>query len=152
MATTTGALPPLGRGVRRDIRWYSAAWRAARVALTAGVVAIVVTLLAGPLLGAPALAAPGVGVGAGAGAGAGGAGAGGHAKVIVMASPGFEAAAERAAVRVGGRVLRRLGVIDGFVVDVPASAVPGLRSLPGRGVGQPGPGDEADVDRPGSGV
>jgi serine protease AprX len=48
-----------------------------------------------------------------------------------MASPGAERAAERATVASGGRVLRRFGIIDGFLAEVPSAAVPHLSSVPG---------------------
>ena len=54
-----------------------------------------------------------------------------RASVIVMASPGAEQAAEQAAAADGGRVVRRLGIISGFLADVPASAVAGLARVPG---------------------
>ena len=53
--------------------------------------------------------------------------------MIVMAVPGQRASAERAAIAVGGRVVRRLGIIDGFLADIPANTVAALAAAPGVG-------------------
>jgi serine protease AprX len=52
--------------------------------------------------------------------------AGGTASVIVIERPGRHADAVQAATRLGGTVGRRLGVIDGFTVDIARSALPAL--------------------------
>jgi subtilisin family serine protease len=49
----------------------------------------------------------------------------------VRALPGRGAEAERAVTSTGGRVERRIGIIDGVSADVPENAVPHLRSVPG---------------------
>ena len=50
--------------------------------------------------------------------------------VIVRAEPTASASAERAVTALGGRIVRRLPIIDGFSARVPASAVARLRSFP----------------------
>jgi Subtilase family len=50
--------------------------------------------------------------------------------VIVRGFSGHVADAERAVSAAGGHVLRRLGIIDGFVARVPSSSVPSLRTTP----------------------
>lgn len=51
--------------------------------------------------------------------------------VVVMAQPGQERDVEGAAERLGARVTRRLGIIDGFAARVPASVVAAVSQLPG---------------------
>jgi serine protease AprX len=57
--------------------------------------------------------------------------AGARVSMIVMATPGHRAAAEQATAAVGGRVVRRLGIIDGFLADLPADAAAALAGAPG---------------------
>jgi serine protease AprX len=58
-------------------------------------------------------------------------GAGGVARVVVQqASPGDPRPA-RSVERLGGRVGRRLPIVDGFAATVPAEALPALRDAPG---------------------
>ena len=57
--------------------------------------------------------------------------AGPPASVVVMGLPGAAASAERALSSLGGRVLHRLGVINGFSAVMPAGNVGRLASTPG---------------------
>ncbi len=52
--------------------------------------------------------------------------AGPMASVIVRAVPGAEASVERAVGKLGGRIGRQLGIINGFTAKVPAHRVPSL--------------------------
>ncbi len=54
--------------------------------------------------------------------------AGGTASVIVIEQPGRHEDAVQAATRLGGTVGRRLGLIDGFTVDLARAAIPALRA------------------------
>jgi serine protease AprX len=56
--------------------------------------------------------------------------AAGVQRVVAMGAPGREAEAERTAVDLGGRITRRLAVINGFAAEIPATAVPRLASSP----------------------
>src|SRR5436190_3265826 len=58
-------------------------------------------------------------------------GHGPDAAAIVQAVPGSAVAAERAITRVGGHIVRRLGIINGFSAKVPAGEVDQLRAAPG---------------------
>jgi serine protease AprX len=51
--------------------------------------------------------------------------------VIVRENPAAGHAAEDLVARVGGRVLRHIGIIDGFVATVPSNDVARLRAVPG---------------------
>jgi len=51
--------------------------------------------------------------------------------VIVRATPGSEALAERVVAGMGGTVRTRLSIIDGFTASLPAAAIPALRSTAG---------------------
>jgi subtilisin family serine protease len=51
--------------------------------------------------------------------------------VIVRSQPAADGAAERAVRRAGGKIGRRIALIDGFVADVPAKSVGSVRSAPG---------------------
>jgi len=50
--------------------------------------------------------------------------------VVVTAAAGREPAAERSAIALGGRVTRRLGIINGFAATLPAAALARLAALP----------------------
>jgi subtilisin family serine protease len=52
-------------------------------------------------------------------------------QAIVRGLPGAGTAPERAVVALGGTVIRRLGIIDGFVASVPPAAVPRLAASAG---------------------
>jgi hypothetical protein len=52
-------------------------------------------------------------------------------QVIVRATPGHLAIARRDVLHVGGQVLRRLPAVNGFIAQVPVTAVVGLSSAPG---------------------
>ena len=50
---------------------------------------------------------------------------------IVQAVPGSTVAAERAITRVGGHIVRRLGIINGYSAKIPAAEIDQLRTAPG---------------------
>ena len=50
---------------------------------------------------------------------------------IVQAVPGATGAAERAVIRLGGHIGRRLGLINGFSAELPAGGIEQLRATPG---------------------
>ena len=108
---------PATRLAERGVRWRQ--FTAPRMSRSA-VAALVTAFVTGPLLVAPASAAPPSRLTASAGL-----------RVIVMAEAGRELAAERATVALGGRVIRQLGVIEGFVAEVPPTALRRLRAVPG---------------------
>jgi serine protease AprX len=108
-----GSCGGVGSRVRRGIRW-----RFSRRQVRGWTGVVLSAVAGGTLLCLPASAAVPVGGAV-------------PSRVIVMASAGSEPAAERATVALGGRVLRRLGVIDGFLASVPSAAIPELSSLPG---------------------
>ena len=53
------------------------------------------------------------------------------ASVIVIDQPGGFNAAVRAVSALGGRMVRRLSIVDGFTADIPQTALEALRSSPG---------------------
>jgi serine protease AprX len=98
-----------------------------------GLVAAVAFGVAGSVVG---LVLPGVGDAAkgigtvGAGKAAASTGTGLH-RVVVMGAPGRQAEAQRAVLALGGRITRRLDVVNGFAAEIPASAVARLAEAPG---------------------
>lgn len=97
--------------------------------LAAAAAIVAAAMVAG--LGLPGTGDPADG-GAGAAAGTAGVSAGaGLQRVVVMGEPGRRTEAERAALALGGRITRRLDVVNGFAAELPASAVAPLARVPG---------------------
>src|SRR5919204_5160826 len=84
-------------------------------------------LLAAAVATGLAATCAGIGWGATPKRGIGWDGIAGRAHVIVRAQPGQEEAARAAVTRLGGKVERELGIINGFSADVPRAAVHSLQ-------------------------